>query len=71
MLDNNIKQQVRELFSNLISNYKFIVEVSDEHPEKENLITLLSDVANESDKITFQVIKNGRAVCRERVEARH
>ena len=57
MLDANIKQQVRELFSNLISNYKFIVEVSDEHPEKENLITLLSDVANESDKITLQVIK--------------
>ena len=61
MLDNDIKQQVRDLFSNLISNYKFVVEVNENHPDKDNLISLLSDVADASYKITLEV-KNGESL---------
>jgi alkyl hydroperoxide reductase subunit F len=69
MLEQAIKDQVTQVFSNLKSQFTFQVSVADDHPKKQELTGLLDDVAACSDKIemnvttahglTFTILKNG------------
>lgn len=69
MLDQSLKDQVINLFSNLKNEYTFHVEVEAPHPGKNELLELLTEVANCSDKValtvadgeglSLRVIKNG------------
>ena len=56
MLDNDLKQQVREIFKDLKSNYIFEIKAAEDHPERDEMIALLQDVADTSDKIDIQII---------------
>jgi len=55
MLEQAIKDQVRNAFSGLKSQFTFKVEVADEHVQKNELISILEDVASCSDKISVEV----------------
>ncbi len=55
MLDKNLKDQVRVLFADLVSEYKFRIKIDSVHSERDELIGLLTDVASCSDKISMEV----------------
>lgn len=59
MLDNNLKEQVRSIFADLVSQYTFEIEVSNTHPSKDELLDLISDVTYCSDKLSYN-IKDGK-----------
>lgn len=71
MLEQSLKNQVKQLFANLTNEYTFSIEVSDAHSGKDELIALLNDVASCSDKVScevnsgddlsFIILKNGQA----------
>lgn len=70
MLDTSLKDQVKNIFSVLDSNYILDIHVSDTHESREELIELLEDTASCSDKITckvtsgngleFSILKDGK-----------
>ena len=70
MLEQAIKDQVTQVFSNLKNNYTFLVEVADNHPNKTELLNLLNEVAACSNKVTtdiqtganlsFKILKNDK-----------
>lgn len=53
MLDQALKQQVVELFSNLKNNYTLQQNVASGHANKQELNTLLEEVASCSDKLSL------------------
>nr|WP_321452083.1 alkyl hydroperoxide reductase subunit F [uncultured Carboxylicivirga sp.] len=55
MLEQALKDQVRTLFTNLTNKYKFAITVAEDHKSKNELISLLEDVASCSDKVTSEV----------------
>jgi len=57
MLEQAIKDQVSNLFSQLTNQYIFDVSVADSHPNKTELINLLDDVAACSDNVKTDVKK--------------
>ncbi|MBS2213703.1 alkyl hydroperoxide reductase subunit F [Carboxylicivirga mesophila] len=69
MLEQAIKDQVTQVFSNLKSQFTFQVAIADNHPNKNELTGLLEDVAACSNSITtevtvgpnlsFTILKNG------------
>lgn len=69
MLEQTIKKQVIDLFSSLKNQYTFQIQVSSTHSNKQELISLLEDVASCSDKVNleisestglaFTILKNG------------
>ncbi|MDR3338810.1 MAG: alkyl hydroperoxide reductase subunit F [Candidatus Symbiothrix sp.] len=71
MLDENFKQQLQSIFSNLEAAYILDITVPSQHENREDLVTLLEEVAAASAKITCQVkegnqlafslLKNGEA----------
>jgi len=71
MLEQALKDQVRTLFANLKNSYSFVVAVADDHISKNDLVSLLQDVASCSDKVevivesgnglSFTILKNNNA----------
>jgi len=69
MLDTELKEQVKSIFSDLSSSYTFDIYVSDNHESREELVQLLEDTASCSDNIQtrlndgsgleFHILKNG------------
>ena len=57
MLDNGLKEQVRSLFSSLENQYILRAKVSDNNSQKDDLISLISDLADVSDKIKIEIEK--------------
>ncbi len=55
MLEQALKEQLKSIFATLESNYTFDVLVSPQHESKDELIALLSDVAESSSKLSLQV----------------
>ena len=55
MLEQAIKDQITSLFEGLISNFTFQIEISATHPNREELIGLLQDVASCSSKVACQI----------------
>lgn len=55
MLDNALKDQVTSVFANLKNNYRFVVAVADNHPNRDELLDLLNEVASCSSKISCSV----------------
>jgi alkyl hydroperoxide reductase subunit F len=55
MLEQALKEQVKSVFANLKNTYTFRIEVADSHPNKSELIDLLSDVASCSDRIGMEI----------------
>ncbi len=64
MLDNNILNQVSELFVNLDSNYTFKITYSPSREEKDEMIAFLQDVASCSSHITCHIneVSNGNVL---------
>ena len=68
MLEQAIKQRIQEVFTRLENDYTLNINVSNNHPQKEQLIQLLNEVATCSDKVTshiandkgfsFEILKN-------------
>lgn len=58
MLEQSFKDQLSSLFQGLKNNYTFKISVPDLHPEKENLFSLLNDVASCSEKLTSEIIES-------------
>ncbi|NOU59902.1 alkyl hydroperoxide reductase subunit F [Marinifilum caeruleilacunae] len=71
MLEQQIKNQVIDLFKSLKNQYTFQVQVSSTHKSKQELISLLKDVAScsdqvklevtEGDALSFEILKNGES----------
>lgn len=71
MLDQAVKSQVSDLFARLNSHYQFKVSVSPSHADREELVSLLTEVASCSDKtsvlidegdgLSFSILKDGQA----------
>lgn len=69
MLDTSLKEQLRDIFSGLSNQYRFDVSVSENHPNRGQLIELLNDVVSVSDRLSlqehpgealaFDILKNG------------
>jgi alkyl hydroperoxide reductase subunit F len=69
MLDSALKQQLKEIFSGLVSEYIFDIQVSSNHDSRNELIDLLAETADCSEKISlnitegnalrFALLKNG------------
>ena len=55
MLEQTIKNQVTDLFSALKNQYTFQIKVASSHPNKEELVSLLSDVASCTDKVNVEI----------------
>ncbi len=53
MLDNSTKEQLRGIFDALKSEYTFDIELAPSHDNRDELIELLGDVAECSDKISL------------------
>lgn len=54
MLDQAVKNKLQEVFSALKNQYTFKAAIANNHPDKEQLINLLSDVASCSNNIDLQ-----------------
>jgi len=54
MLDKATLEQLKSVFSNLDSTYRFIIEAED-HPAEAELVDMLQDVASTSDKIGIEL----------------
>ena len=69
MLDTSLIEQLRGIFAELGNDYTFDVSVSENHPNRGQLLELLNDVASVSDHLTvkvnpgeafaFDILKNG------------
>lgn len=55
MLDQALKEQLKSIFATLESHFTFDVTISPTHESKDELVGLLSDVADSSSKISLQV----------------
>jgi alkyl hydroperoxide reductase, F subunit len=55
MLEQALKDQIKSLFEGLKSSYTFQVKVSAEHPNRNELISLLEDVASCSEKVSCEI----------------
>ncbi len=55
MLEQAIKSQVTDLFKNLKHHYTFKVKVAPTHPQKDELLDLLNEVASCSEKVSSQI----------------
>jgi alkyl hydroperoxide reductase subunit F len=55
MLEQTLKDQIRNLFDGLKNHYTFSISVSELHPNREELINLLNDVASCSDKVSYSI----------------
>lgn len=55
MLDQSIRQQVISIFGNLKNNFSFEISAPANHPQRDEMIQLLEDVASCSEKINFSV----------------
>ena len=56
MLDQALKDQVKAVFADLNSEFTFVLEVAQDHESKEELVSLMTDVADCSSKINISVI---------------
>lgn len=71
MLDPALKEQLKGIFAVLEADYTLDIEVSADHENRNELLDLLNDVADSSNRITcrvkegsrleFKVLKNGQA----------
>lgn len=69
MLDSAMKDQLSGIFSGLVSQYVFDIQVAPDHESRQELIDLLSDVASCSDHLScniadgeglqFAIVKDG------------
>lgn len=69
MLDTALKDQLNSIFADLEANYTLDIHVDPEHESRQELLELLDDVSNCSEKITckitngknlgFHILKNG------------
>lgn len=69
MLDTALKDQLNSIFANLEANYTLDIHADPEHEGRQELLELLEDVSNCSEKITckvttgkdlgFHILKNG------------
>lgn len=55
MLDQALKEQLKSIFATLESHYTFDVKIAPAHESKEELVGLLGDVADSSNKINLLV----------------
>ena len=55
MLDQTLKEQLKSIFATLESHYTFDVKIAPAHESKEELVGLLGDVADSSNKINLLV----------------
>ncbi len=55
MLDQSMKDQITGVFAGLTGSYTFVVSVNETHPNRDELISLLMDVASCSDRIDCRV----------------
>jgi alkyl hydroperoxide reductase subunit F len=70
MLDSPSKEQLKSIFAGLLANYTFLISVSAQHESRNELLELLNDVAESSEKITchsqegdnleFSLLKDGK-----------
>lgn len=58
MLEQSIKTQVTDLFIALKNQYTFQIRVASSHPNKEELISLLTDVASCADQLSVDIIED-------------
>jgi len=71
MLEQALKDQIKNLFEGLKNNYTFNIKVAAAHPNREELINLLEDVAScskkvncqiiDADDLSFSILKDGQA----------
>jgi len=57
MLEQALKDQIKNLFEGLKNHYTFQVKVATLHPNREELINLLEDVASCSEKVACEIIE--------------
>lgn len=55
MLDSAMKDQLSGIFSGLVSQYVFDIQVAPDHESRQELIDLLSDVASCSDHLSCNI----------------
>lgn len=55
MLDSSLKQQLKTVFAELKSQYIFDIKISESHSSRSELLEVLADVAESSDKISCRV----------------
>ncbi|HEY4785315.1 MAG TPA: alkyl hydroperoxide reductase subunit F, partial [Bacteroidales bacterium] len=55
MLEQALKDQIKNLFEGLKNQYTFQISVVESHPNRDELITLLQEVASCSEKINYIV----------------
>ncbi|RHJ92975.1 alkyl hydroperoxide reductase subunit F [Parabacteroides bouchesdurhonensis] len=55
MLESALKDQLKGIFANLNANYTFDIHVSPEHESRQELVDLLNDVADSSEKLNIQI----------------
>ena len=55
MLDSAMKDQLSGIFSGLVSQYVFDIQVAPDHESRQELIDLLGDVASCSDHLSCSV----------------
>lgn len=61
MLDQALKEQVKSLFAALENQYILCITVADNHPERSNLVDLLTDVAETSENVALE-LHNGEGL---------
>ena len=61
MLDTSLKDQLKNIFANLEARYTLEATVAPQHESRQELTEMLADVADCSDKISYQ-IKEGKAL---------
>jgi alkyl hydroperoxide reductase subunit F len=61
MLDTSLKEQLKNIFADLKANYVMDISVLPEHESKDELLELLKDVSDCSDKVVF-TLKEGNGL---------
>jgi alkyl hydroperoxide reductase subunit F len=61
MLDTSLKEQLKSIFADLKANYVLDVSVLPQHESKDELLELLKDVSDCSDKVVF-ALKEGKGL---------
>lgn len=56
MLDQSMKDQLKGVFASLEHHYIFRVTISENHPERAEMIALLQDVAASSDHLSLELV---------------
>lgn len=62
MLDNAIKLQLKDIFSVLEAQYKFLIDINPRHPKRAELVGMLEDVAATSDNISCEINDNSEGL---------